>query len=102
MHKPIVFSIMVLTLALSFSSTASAKGGPPAPQASVPPPPGWKPCPRCQNNNDRKEATAKFKVEGHAFDAHDLSGVWGYDGVADAFRNPPSLTPFGKQKYEAT
>src|SRR5689334_5510254 len=38
---------------------------------SVPAPPGWKPCPRCQNNADRRAANIKYKVEGHPFDAHD-------------------------------
>src|SRR4051812_28869116 len=48
---------------------------------SVPAPPGWKPCPRCQNNEDRKAANEKYKVEGHPFDPHDFSGVWGFNGT---------------------
>jgi hypothetical protein len=69
---------------------------------SVPPPPGWKTCPRCQNRQDRTDATAKYNVEGHSFDPHDLSGMWGFLGVGDVFRNPPPLTPSGKQQHEAT
>jgi len=96
MRKPFVLSTIVLALAFPVSSGLSF------PQTSVPPPPGWQLCPRCQNNEDRKQAAEKYKVEGHAFDAHDLSGVWGFNGVSDAFRNPPALTPFGKERFAAT
>src|SRR5215471_11776747 len=51
-------------------------GGAETDAPSVPAPPGWKPCPRCQNNADRKAANEKYKVEGHSFDPHDFSGVW--------------------------
>ena len=44
----------------------------------------------------------KYKVEGHTFDPHDLSGVWGFAGVNGAFRNPPPLTDWGKKQHEAT
>ena len=71
---------------------------------SIPPPPGWGNCPRCQNNNDRAQSWKDFKVEGHAFNPRDLSGVWGYDGVANAFNasNMPPLTEWGKKQHEAT
>src|SRR6266849_5293198 len=71
-------------------------------QASVPPPEGWKKCPRCENNKDRMEMDAKYKVDGHAFDPHDLSGVWGFAGLANAFRNAPPLTEWGKQQHAKT
>jgi len=96
MRKSFVVSTIVLALAFPVNSGLSR------PQASVPPPPGWAPCPRCQNNEDRKQAAEKYKVEGHAFDVHDLSGVWGFNGVSDAFRNPPPLTALGKERFEAT
>jgi hypothetical protein len=48
------------------------------------------------------EANAKFKVEGHAFNPKDLSGVWGYSGVGGAFRNPPPMTEWGKQQHAAS
>src|SRR6266436_1344295 len=54
-------------------------GGAETDAASVPAPPGWKPCPRCQNNADRRAANIKDKVEGHPFDRHDFSGVWGWN-----------------------
>src|SRR5437870_3974143 len=46
----------------------------------APPPAGWPLCPRCQGPQDRAEARAKYKVQGHPFDPHDLSGVWGNNG----------------------
>ena len=65
------------------------------------PPPGWKQCPRCQNAADRTEANKKYKVEGHPFDSHDLSGVWGFGGTG-RFSAAPPLTPWGKQQHDAT
>src|SRR5215469_13826270 len=59
------------------------RGGAETTAASVPPPPGWKPCPRCQNNTDRRAANEKHKVEGHSFDPHDFSGVWGLNGTGE-------------------
>src|SRR5213082_212701 len=38
--------------------------------------PGWKTCPRCQNNGHIKAAHEKYKVDGHPFNPRDLSGVW--------------------------
>ena len=68
---------------------------------SVPAPPGWKPCPRCQNNADRRAANTQYKVEGHAFDPHDFSGVWGFNDTGK-LGDPPPLTAFGKQQHEKT
>jgi len=71
--------------------------------ASVPPPEGWKQCPRCQNEADRKKANADYKVEGHRFNAKDLSGVWGNQGFGATFRGaPPPFTAWGKQRFDAT
>src|SRR5437773_8361164 len=53
-------------------------GGAETSSDSVPAPPGWKPCPRCENNADRRRDNAKYKVEGHQSDPHDFSGVWGW------------------------
>ena len=69
---------------------------------SIPPPEGWGNCPRCQNNSDRAKAKEQFKVEGHAFDPKDLTGVYGWDGVANAFRNIPPLTDWGKEQHAKT
>jgi hypothetical protein len=97
MRKQSMVSIGVLVV---FVAVAAMAQGP----VSVPAPEGWKQCPRCQNNRDRAEAKAKNQVEGHAFNPRDLSGVWGYAGVANTFRNPPPppMTEWGKQRFAAT
>jgi hypothetical protein len=75
-------------------------------QPSIPPPEGWKRCPRCQNNEDRRQSNIEHKVDGHAFDPKDLTGVWGYNGIGGVrgptFRNPPPMTPLGKELHLAT
>ena len=68
----------------------------------APPPPGWPLCPRCQGPQDRAEARAKFKVEGHPFDPHDLSGVWGNNGMELDVKNVPAFTAWGYEQYQAT
>jgi hypothetical protein len=47
---------------------------------------------------------ADYKVDGHPFNPKDLSGVWGFAGVANAFdqKTMPPLTEWGKQQHEAT
>lgn len=119
MRNRIIVTVIVLAALLAFSSAALAQGGrggnqagnqaaaAPAPRDLVPsvaPPDGWGNCPRCQNNADRDKASKEYKVDGHAFNPKDLSGVWGWDGVANAFnpRTAPALTAWGKQQYDAT
>src|SRR5262245_49525441 len=65
---------------------------------SVVPPEGWKRCPRCQNNQDRKDAWAKYGIDNHPFNSHDISGVWGYDGVPFGRNQAPLLTEWAKQQ----
>jgi hypothetical protein len=87
-------------------------GGAETDAASVPAPPGWKPCPRCQNNADRRAANEKYKVEGHPFDPHDLSGVWGFNGTGQLGTRGQGggvgivamapLTDYGKKLHDAT
>jgi hypothetical protein len=64
--------------------------------------PGWKTCPRCQNNAHIRAAREKYKVAGHPFDPHDLSGVWGSNGIDLDLKTRPSYTPYGKQLSDAT
>src|SRR5438552_6381489 len=97
MRKQSMVSISVLVAVLAFSFAGPAQG-----PVSVPAPEGWKQCPRCQNNKDRADSKVKYKVEGHSFSPRDLSGIWGYSGVASTFRNPPPLTEWGKQQHAAT
>src|SRR5438876_5115250 len=68
---------------------------------SQPPPPGWKACPRCQNQTDRTKANEQYKVAGHAFNPHDISGVWGFNGFGN-YGTPPPLTEWGNKQHEAT
>src|SRR5690242_16150445 len=56
----------------------------------------WKPCPRCQTNAQRAAAAKNDKT--HPFDAHDLSGIWGRQGIALSNEVPP-MTAWGKAKY---
>jgi hypothetical protein len=119
MRNRIILLIVVITALLALSTAAWAQGGGNAAQErqgagtnpdvrelvpSIPPPEGWGNCPRCQSNSDRARAKAQYKVEGHAFDPKDLTGVWGWDGVGNAFnqRTMPALTPEGQKRYEAT
>jgi len=64
--------------------------------------PGWKTCPRCQNNGHIKAAKEKFKVEGHAFNPKDFSGIWGNNGIPFDFKTKPPFTEYGKKLWEAT
>src|SRR5579864_6637254 len=57
--------------------------------------PGWKTCPRCQNNGHIQAAREKYKVDGHPFNPRDLSGVWGNNGINLDSKTTPSMTPFG-------
>src|SRR5262245_6309288 len=104
-NRTIFMIALVGVLALSSSAFAQRGQGQNGPNAqagagpaSIPFPPGWKPCPRCQNNEDRRQDATKYKIQGHPFDPHDISGVWGYDGVGRAFSKAPEFTPFGKQQ----
>jgi hypothetical protein len=86
------------------------EGGADSTSPSVPAPPGWKPCPRCQNNADRKAANEKYKVAGHPFDPHDFTGVWGFNGTGRLGRGRGEtgidymalLTDYGKKRHEET
>ena len=70
---------------------------------------GWKTCPNCQNNGHIQAAREKYKVKGHPFNPHDLSGVWnthpdttGYGGIFLESQTTPDLTPYGKELWDAT
>ena len=65
-------------------------------------PPGWHTCPRCQSQGDRVAARDKLGVASHPFDPHDVSGVWGNNGMELDLNSLPPLTPWGKQQYDAT
>ena len=64
------------------------------------PGPGWKTCPRCTNNKQLALAYKNYKVEGHAFNPKDLSGVWGNNGMELDVKNVPPFTPKGQQMFD--
>jgi hypothetical protein len=97
MRKETAYWIGAFLIVSTFSFAGFGQG-----PSSVPAPEGWGQCPRCQNNKDRAEAKEKYKVEGHPFDPHDLSGVWGFGGAPATFRNAPPLTDWGKQQHAKT
>ena len=105
MRLRMLVSIVTLAGLISFVPAAAGQNPEPAkPEVvpSVPPPEGWKACPRCQNEADRQKANIEHKVQGRKFNPRDLAGVWGYNGVGTTFRNPPPFTPWGKERFEAT
>src|SRR5882672_1310648 len=114
MQNRIIITIIALACVLAWSTAAFGQepaarpgqygGGNDHTAAipSVPPPPGWKACPRCQNEKDRQQANIQYKVQGRRSNPRDLSGVWGYQGIGTTFRNPPPFTPAGKQRFDAT
>jgi len=72
------------------------------PDKELVPGPGWKTCPRCTNNKQLAAANKAYKVEGHAFNAKDLSGVWGNNGIELDVKNVPPFTPEGQKMFDAT
>ncbi len=112
----IVLSATLLTLKPVASAQQGAPGQnadakPPRPGLEVPlvtPGPGWKVCPRCENEGYIAEDRKKAKVDTRPFDAHDISGVWS-DNPNDPEANGtplntaavPSFTPYGQKLFEA-
>ena len=108
MRKGNIVSILALGV-LAFSSVGLAQDrtfGRESTQSQslqeLTPGPGWKTCPRCTNPKQLAAANAAYKVEGHAFNPHDLSGVWGNNGTELDVKNVPPLTPLGQQMFDAT
>ena len=118
MRSRILVVVMASAMVLAFSSFLAAQqpggnrnnGASDAghvPLPSNPPPEGWHNCPRCDNNEDRAKAWTAMKIDGHAFNPKDLSGVWGWglgNTVDDALNTKtiPSLTEYGKKLRAAT
>ncbi len=98
MRNRIVVSAWVLAMVMCLSFAMAHES-----QAAAQAPEGWNPCPRCQNNADRTEAWARNNIDEITdYDRRDLSGVWGYNGVGGAFRNPPEMTEYGRERYAET
>ena len=109
MRKAIILSFLVLAC-LAFGPFALAQNQGNFGRAEtetqsekeLTPGPGWKTCPRCTNSKQLAAANKAYKVEGHPFDPHDLSGVWGNNGMELDVKNVPSFTPEGAKMFEAT
>lgn len=97
-----IFSVLLLAALLAFGPVAFAQ----KPGMEIPivtPGPGWKPCPRCENDAHIADERAKANVDTHPFDKHDISGVWGDNGINFDFKTTlPPLTPYGQKLYDAT
>ena len=107
MRNVTIVSMVALAAVLVFLPAASAQklelGKEPGLEVpEVTAGPGWKTCPRCQNNAHIRAAREKYKVDGHAFDPRDLSGVWGNNGIQLDIKNVPPMTPYGNELWEAT
>src|SRR5487761_490203 len=80
--------------------TNKAGQGLQVPQAT--PGPGWKPCPRCQNQAHIDYDRAQAHVDTRKFDPHDISGVWGDNGIELDLKTLPPFTPEGQKMFDAT
>jgi hypothetical protein len=98
MRTILILGISFALLAFSPFALAQRSGLDVAP---LTPGPGWKTCPRCQNNARIADDRKKAAVDTHPFDPHDLSGVWGNNGIPWDLKARPPLTPEG-QKLLAT
>jgi len=101
MRKTVLAAAAALTAMLSWSPFASAQ----APGLEVPlitPGPGWKTCPRCENPAHIKDDREKAHVDTHPFNAHDISGVWGDDGIELDLKTLPPFTADGQKLFDAT
>src|ERR1700747_1056833 len=99
MRNTAILTAVICTALCRFAPAQTLYPGKDHPGLEVPealPGPGWKTCPRCQNDAHVEAARQKYKVEGHAFDPHDLSGVWGNNGLKLDYKKA-ILTPYGKQ-----
>ena len=80
--------------------TNKAGQGLQVPQAT--PGPGWKPCPRCQNQAHIDYDRAQAHVDTRKFNPHDISGVWGDNGIELDLKTLPPFTPEGQKMFDAT
>ena len=62
---------------------------------------GWKACPRRENDAHVADDRKKANVDTHTFDAHDISGVWGNNGIPIDLKARPPFTPEGQKIYDA-
>ena len=111
-----IVSLALLAMLLAFGPLALAQrpAGPPPPKPGlevplVTPGPGWKACPRCENEAYMLEDRRKANIDTRPFDKHDISGVWSGDPMnleangttLDNSTRPP-FTPYGQKLFEAS
>ena len=101
-----IFSLLFFAaLPASLQSASNPKPTEHKPGLEVPlvtPGPGWKTCPRCENDAHVADDREKAHVDTRPFDLHDLSGVWGNNGIELDLKTLPPFTPYGEKLYEAT
>ncbi len=100
MRKTVILKLAPLAALLAFSPFAMAQ----RPGLEIPlvvPGPGWKTCPRCENDAHIEDDRKKANVDTHPFDVHDLSGVWGDNGIPIDLKTRPPFTPEGQKLYDA-
>jgi hypothetical protein len=101
MRNVAIASVVLLAALLAFGPAASAQ----KPGMEVPlitPGPGWKTCPRCENDAHIADDRKKADVDTHKFDPHDISGVWGDNGIELNLKTLPPFTPYGQKLNEET
>lgn len=101
MRKFVIFSTALVAALLGSVPLARAQ----KPGLEVPlvtPGPGWKTCPRCENEAHVADDRKKANVDTHPFDKHDISGVWGDNGIELDLKTLPPFTPDGQKLYDAT
>ena len=99
MRKIACFSAVAFAALLAWSPLAEAQ----RPGLEIPivtPGLGWKTCPRCENDAHVQDDRKKANVDAHPFDPHDLSGVWGDNGIPIDMKARPPFTPEGQKMYE--
>ncbi len=89
MRNGIFVSMAAFVLSLAFATTLPAQTARPT----------WKDCPNCQTPEER--AASRAKAANLPFNPRDLTGVWNQNRV-QLNRNAPPMTPWGKERYEAT
>ena len=106
MRKSAIVSVVLLATLLAFGPVALAQEhGLEVPLET--PGPGWKTCPRCENDAHVADERKKANVDTRTFNPHDISGVWGHGGpqfnalAPLDFNTVPPLTPYGQKLLDA-
>src|SRR5205807_488674 len=104
MARVAIPGVVLLTALLGFGPAAWGQAPGQRPGLEIPlvtPGPGWKSCPRCQNEAHVAEDRKKANVDTRAFDAHEISGVWGDNGIALDMKTLPPFTPYGQKLFDS-